>query len=105
MDIESLHGPRLVLEDTDPRPLPKMAALAATLHEATRACFDVETTVDQRRALDGADFVIVTISTGGFDSMAAELGCLADSGSANRWATPAASRPLPRRPTCHRPTR
>ena len=31
------------------------------------------TTTDQRRALDGADFVIVTISTGGFDSMAVDL--------------------------------
>ncbi len=31
------------------------------------------TTTDQRRALDGADFVIVTISTGGFESMALDL--------------------------------
>ena len=33
----------------------------------------VATTTDQRRALEGADFVIVTISTGGFDSMAVDL--------------------------------
>ena len=33
----------------------------------------VSTTTDQRRALDGADFVIVTISTGGFESMAVDI--------------------------------
>src|SRR3974390_1592532 len=33
----------------------------------------VTTSTDQRRALAGADFVIVTISTGGFDSMGVDL--------------------------------
>ena len=73
MGTESLRGARLVLEDIDPEPLPKMAALAEKVDEALGARFTVETTVDQRRALDGADFVIVTISTGGFDSMAVDL--------------------------------
>ena len=50
-----------------------MEALARRLDEALGAGSTVTTTTDQRRALDGADFVIVTISTGGFDSMAVDL--------------------------------
>ena len=73
MGTESLRGARLVLEDIDPTPLPKMAALAAKVDEALGAGFTIETTTDQRRALEGADFVIVTISTGGFESMSADL--------------------------------
>ena len=33
----------------------------------------ISSTTDQKAALEGADFVIVTISTGGFDSMAVDL--------------------------------
>ncbi len=67
----SLHGAHYVLEDIDPVPLDKMVALARLLNESMGAQATFSTTTDQRRALDGADFVIVTISTGGFDSMAA----------------------------------
>ena len=70
---ESLRGMHLVLEDIDPAPLPKMEALANKLSAAMDAKATVATTTDQRRALDGADFVIVTISTGGFESMAFDL--------------------------------
>ncbi len=50
-----------------------MEALARRLDEAMGAWATVATTTDQRRALEGADFVVVTISTGGFDSMAVDL--------------------------------
>ena len=69
----ALHGAHLVLEDIDPAPLVPMEALARRLDEALGAGTTVATTTDQRRALEGADFVIVTISTGGFDSMAVDL--------------------------------
>ena len=69
----SLHGAHVVLEDIDPAPLVKMEALARRLDEALGAGTTVSTTTDQRRSLEGADFVIVTISTGGFDSMAVDL--------------------------------
>jgi alpha-galactosidase len=69
----SLSGVHLVLEDVDPRPLPKMEALAHKLATAMGAKATVSTTTDQRVALEGADFVIVTISTGGFASMAVDL--------------------------------
>jgi alpha-galactosidase/6-phospho-beta-glucosidase family protein len=73
LSTESLQGVQLVLEDVDPEPLEKMEALAKKVDDALGSKATVETTTDQRRALDGADFVIVTISTGGFESMAVDL--------------------------------
>lgn len=73
LGTESLHGARIVLEDVDPEPLVKMEALAGKLDQAIGAGATFATTTDQRRALEGADFVIVTISTGGFESMAVDL--------------------------------
>ncbi|MGA2837511.1 MAG: hypothetical protein ABSF84_13020 [Acidimicrobiales bacterium] len=69
----SLRGAHVVLEDIDPAPLVPMEALAHRLDEALGAGASVATTTDQKRALEGADFVIVTISTGGFESMAVDL--------------------------------
>ena len=69
----SLAGMHLVLEDVDPKPLPKMEALARKLDDALEAKATVSTTTDLNAALDGADFVIVCISTGGFRSMAVDL--------------------------------
>ena len=69
----ALAGMRLVLEDIDPAPLPKMEALARKLNDAMGAKASVATTTDLGAALDGADFVIVCISTGGFRSMAVDL--------------------------------
>jgi alpha-galactosidase len=66
-------GGHVVLEDIDPAPLETMAALAQRMIEARGADVTVETTTDQGRALDGADHVAVTISTGGFESMAVDL--------------------------------
>lgn len=73
LSTESLHGAHIVLEDIDPAPLDKMEGLARKVDEALGAGATIATTTDQKRALDGADFVIVTISTGGFDSMAIDL--------------------------------
>ncbi len=73
LSTESLHGAHIVLEDIDPAPLDKMEGLARKVDEALGAGATFATTTDQKRALDGADFVIVTISTGGFDSMAVDL--------------------------------
>jgi len=69
----ALGGMHLVLEDIDPAPLPKMEALAHKLNDAMGAKATVATTTDLHAALDGADFVIVCISTGGFRSMAVDL--------------------------------
>jgi alpha-galactosidase len=69
----SLNGCRIVLEDIDPRPLEKMVPLARKVNEALGAGATISSTTDQRAALEGADYVVVTISTGGFESMAADL--------------------------------
>ena len=73
LSTPSLHGAHIVLEDIDPAPLAKMETLGRMVDEVLGSKATFATTTDQRRALDGADFVIVTISTGGFDSMAVDL--------------------------------
>jgi alpha-galactosidase/6-phospho-beta-glucosidase family protein len=69
----SLGGVHLVLEDIDAAPLEKMEALAHIADEKLGSKATISTTTDQRRALEGADFVVVTISTGGFRSMSVDL--------------------------------
>jgi alpha-galactosidase len=69
----ALGGMHLVLQDIDPAPLPKMEALAHKLNDAMGAKATVAATTDLGAGLDGADFVIVCISTGGFRSMAVDL--------------------------------
>jgi alpha-galactosidase len=69
----ALAGMHLVLQDIDPNPLPKMEALAHKVNGALGAKATISTSTDQKAALDGADFVIVCISTGGFRSMAVDL--------------------------------
>ena len=69
----ALPGMRLVLQDIDPAPLPKMEALAHKLNDAMEAKATIAATTDLPIALDGADFVIVCISTGAFRSMAVDL--------------------------------
>jgi alpha-galactosidase len=69
----SLAGMRLVLYDIDPNPLPKMEVLAHKVNGALEAHTTVAITTDLGRALDGANFVIVCISTDGFRSMAVDL--------------------------------
>ncbi len=84
----SLKGMHLVLAGHQPGPLPKMEALAHKLNEALASQATIATTTDQRASLEGADFVIVCISTGAFRSMAVDLvGAGANSGSPRRWAT------------------
>ncbi len=73
LGVPSLAGLHLVLEDIDPDPLEKMEALTRMADERLGSKATVETTTDQRRALEGADFVVVTISTGGFESMTVDL--------------------------------
>jgi alpha-galactosidase len=73
LSTPSVAGAHIVLEDIDPAPLEKMQALGRMVNESLGAKATFATTTDQRRSLEGADFVIVTISTGGFDSMAADL--------------------------------
>ncbi len=69
----SLSGMELVLEDIDPAALATMERYALMANDILGSKVTVTTTTDQRAALAGADFVVVTISTGGFESMAVDL--------------------------------
>jgi alpha-galactosidase/6-phospho-beta-glucosidase family protein len=73
LSLPSMAGVHLVLEDIDPGPLEKMEAIARIADDKLGAKSTVSTTTNQRRALEGADFVVVTISTGGFTSMAVDI--------------------------------
>jgi alpha-galactosidase len=68
-----LHDAQIVLEDIDPAPLPRMVDFVAHLADVRGIGMRATSTTDQRRALDGADYVVVNISTGGFGSMRHDL--------------------------------
>ena len=69
----SLHGSRIVLHDIDPAPLPRMAQWVEHVAGSRQIPLTVHTTTERREALAGADFVVATISTGGFASMRHDL--------------------------------
>src|SRR3954452_5148347 len=71
--MPSLQGMHLVLQDIDPEPLPLMQKYATYAAEQLGADVTVETTSDQRAAVQDAFAVIVCISTGGFASMTHDL--------------------------------
>jgi len=65
----SLDEAEIVLEDINPDPLPRMAEYAEHVARLRDLRWKVSSTTNQRASLEGADFVVVAISTGGFDSM------------------------------------
>ena len=69
----SLTDANIVLHDIDEASLPPMAAYCERINREVGASATIEATTDRRAALEGADFVAVTISTGGFTSMAHDL--------------------------------
>jgi alpha-galactosidase len=68
-----LHEAEIVLEDVDPAPLPRMVELVEHVAGLRRIPLRARATTDQRAALEGADYVVVNISTGGFESMRHDL--------------------------------
>jgi alpha-galactosidase len=71
--VPALGDMELVLEDIDGERVERIGAYARLANEALGTKAVVTTTTDQHRALEGADFVVVTISTGGFESMTVDL--------------------------------
>ena len=63
----ALAGSRIALMDIDPRRLEESALVARKLVEALEAPAIIETYQDQRRALEGADFVVVAFQIGGYE--------------------------------------
>ncbi len=68
-----LHDTEVVLHDIDPAPLPRMVGLAEHIAAVRGIGLTARATTDRRDALEGADYVVVTISTGGFTSMRHDL--------------------------------
>lgn len=65
----ALHEAEIVIEDVDPEPVPRMVELVEHIAKVRGIGLTASGTTDQRASLEGADFVVVCISTGGFDSM------------------------------------
>src|SRR5215471_14562478 len=67
-----LHG-TVVLHDINPTALEDIQRYGRKAFERNGSRFAIETTTDLERGLDGADFVVVTITTGGLPTMALDL--------------------------------
>jgi len=63
----------IVLHDINPTALNDIQAYGRKLMATTGAEFNIETTTDLERGLDGAEFVVVTITTGGLETMRLDL--------------------------------
>lgn len=70
---KGLAGARVVLHDLNPEPLVLAHQLALKYQQLTGFPITFERTTDPAAALDGADFVVVTISTGGLRTMRPDL--------------------------------
>jgi alpha-galactosidase len=73
VNTPSLTDAEVVLEDIDAASLDDMVEFARELIAKAGVAISVRGSTDQRAALEGADYVVVTISTGGFASMAHDL--------------------------------
>ena len=73
VNTPSLADAHIVLEDIDPTNLPRMQQLVEHCARGRGIGMTVATTTDLDAALSDADFVVVSISTGGFASMAVDL--------------------------------
>jgi alpha-galactosidase/6-phospho-beta-glucosidase family protein len=73
-NMPTLEGAEIVIEDIDPTPIPRMVELVEHIARTRRIEMSARGTTDQREALEGADYVVVCISTGALDSMAKDIG-------------------------------
>lgn len=69
---EDIEG-EIILEDIDPEPLKLITPLAQLISEKTGGRFKISSTTSQTEALTGANFVILTISTGRLKTMYHDL--------------------------------
>jgi alpha-galactosidase len=73
VNTPSLTGSEIVLQDINPGPLPAMEDFVRHVNGLKGAGITVRSTTDRRDALEGADYVVVCISTGAFESMRHDL--------------------------------
>jgi len=70
---KELEGWRLCLHDIDKEALERMERLGRKIFEEAKGDFYLESTLSLEEALEGADFVILSISTGGLATMRYDL--------------------------------
>src|SRR5690349_4735608 len=63
----------VVLHDINPAALEDIQQYGRKAMAAAGANFSIETTTDLEHGLAGADFVVITITTGGLDAMGLDL--------------------------------
>ncbi len=68
-----LADAEVVIEDIDPAPIPRMVELVEHIASVRGIGLTARGTTDQREALEGADYVVASLSTGGFESMRHDL--------------------------------
>ena len=73
VNTPSLAESEIVLQDINPEPLPAMTEFVRHVTALKGAGITVSATTDRREALEGADYVVVCISTGAFESMRHDL--------------------------------
>jgi alpha-galactosidase len=70
---EYLRGSTFMLYDIDPEPLPMLQKLMRKIAAAAGTDFKVRATTDPAEAFAGADFALLSITTGGYDMMEHDL--------------------------------
>jgi galacturan 1,4-alpha-galacturonidase len=73
ISLKELSNADVRLLDLDSKAAETVAAITRRYAEAYKAKATFKVTTDMAEAFDGADFIIITISTGGFDAMAHDL--------------------------------
>jgi alpha-galactosidase len=73
VNMPSLVDAHVVIEDIDPAPIPRMLELVEHIARVRGIGLTATGTTNQREAVDGADYVVVCISTGALESMALDI--------------------------------
>lgn len=73
LELRCFEGARLRLMDIDSGRLAVMETLTRELAAAESRRLTIEATTDQRKAIEGADFIIIAISVGGMDAWASDI--------------------------------
>jgi len=73
VSMQDLEGSTITLHDVDAKSLDVMLSLGRKMIESSGRGFGIEATTDRRQALRDAEFVILTISTGGLEAMRHDL--------------------------------
>jgi alpha-galactosidase len=73
VNMPSLVDAEVVIEDIDPAPIPRMIELVEHIAKVRGIGLHATGTTDQKAALEGADYVVVCISTGALQSMSLDI--------------------------------